>query len=183
MQAVENKQMKQKLYHDKSQVERGFTVKEPVRVRITDRGFTSQSAKWSPGVVLEVCGDRWYLVQKGAVTRRVHADHLTRALDNQKMSADLGNSFEEGSCLQEFQSVPGPVGVQNQESGLPQTDTESSQSGVVPPMSGNDYTVPITSSPTAKETEVEGHQEMTLSPSEPLRRSTRIRKPLVRVNL
>ena len=61
-QAVENKQMKQKLYHDKSKVERSFTVNEPVRVRITDRGFTSQSAKWSSGVVLEVCGDRWYLV-------------------------------------------------------------------------------------------------------------------------
>ena len=43
VQAVENKQMKQKLYHDKSQVERGFTVNEPVRVRITDRGFASQS--------------------------------------------------------------------------------------------------------------------------------------------
>lgn len=173
--AMENKQMKQKLYHDKSQVERGFTVNEPVRVRITDRGFTSQSVKWSPVVVLEVCGDRWYLVQMGAVTRRVHADHLVRALDNQKMSADLGNSFEEGSCLQEFQSVPGPVSVQNQESGLPRTDAESSQSGVVPSMSGNDYTVPIASSPiAAKETEVEAHPEMTLSPSEPLRRSTRI---------
>lgn len=64
------------------------------------------------------------------------------------MSADLGNSFEEGSCLQEFQSMPGPVGVQNQESGLPRTDAESSQSGVVPSMSGNDYTVPIAISPT-----------------------------------
>ena len=120
----------------------------------------------------------------GAVTRRVHADHLIRALDNQKMSADLGNSFEEGSCLQEFQSVLGPVSVQNQESGLPRTDAESSQSGVVPSMSGNDYTVPIASSPiAAKETEVEGHPEMTLSPSEPLRRSTRIRKLVVRLNL
>ena len=118
-QAVANKQMKQKLYHDKSQVERGFTVNKPVRVHITDRGFVSQSAKWSPGVVLEVCGDWWYLVLMGTVTRHVHADHLSRVLDNQKMSADLGNSFEEGSCLQEFQSVLGPVGVQNLESGLP----------------------------------------------------------------
>ena len=182
-QAVENKQMKQKLYHDQSQVDRGFTVNEPVRVLITDRRFASQSAKWSPGVVLEVCGDRWYLVQMGAVTRRVHADHLIRALDNQKMSADLGNSFEEGSCLQEFQSVLGLVGVQNQESGLPRTDEESSQSGVVPSMLGNDYTVPMASSPVAKETEVEGHLEMPLSPSEPLRRSTRIRKLVVRLNL
>ena len=151
------------LYHDKFQVERGFTVNEPVWVCITDRGLASQSAKWNPGVVLEVCGDWWYLIQMGAVTRRVHADHLIRALDNQKMSADLGNSFEEGSCLQEFQSVPGPVGVQNQESGLPRTDEESSQSGVVPSMSGNNYmTMPMASSPVAKETEVEGHPEMTL---------------------
>ena len=77
----------------------------------------------------------------------------------------------------------GPVGVQNQESGLPRTDEESSQSGVVPSMLGNDYTVPIASSPVAKETEVEGHPEMTLSPSEPLRHSSRIRKPVVRLNL
>ena len=137
-------------------------MNESVRVRITNRGFTSQSAKWSPGVVLEVRGDRWYLVQMSAVTRCGHADHLIRALDNQKMSADLGNPFEEGSCLQEFQSVPGPVGVQNQESGLPRTDEESSQSGVVPSKSGNDYTVPIVSSPVAKEIEVEGHPEMTI---------------------
>ena len=158
-------------------------MNKPVWVRIMNRGFTLQSAKWSPGVVLEVCGDRWYLVQMGAVTRRVHADHLIRALDNQKMLADLGNPFEEGSCLQEFQSVPGPVGVQNQESGLSRADEESSQSGIVPSMSGNDYTVPIASSPVAKETEVEGHPEMTLSPSEHLRRSSRIRKPVVRLNL
>ena len=50
-------------------------------------------------------------------------------------------------------------------------------------MSGNDYTVPIASSPVAKETQVEGHPEMTLSPSEPLRCSTRIQKPVVRLNL
>ena len=99
------------------------------------------------------------------------------------MLADLGNSFEEGSCLQEFQNVLEPVGVQNQKSAFPQTDEESSQSGVVPSMSGNDYTVPIASSPAAKETEVEGHPKMTLSPSEPLRRCTRIRKPVVRLNL
>ena len=111
------------------------------------------------------------------------ADHLIRARDNQKMSADLGNSFVEGSCLQEFQSVQEPVGAQNQESAFPWTDEESSESGVVPSMSGNDYTVPIASSPVAEETEVEGHPEMTLSPSEPLRRSTRIRKPVVRLNL
>ena len=79
--------------------------------------------------------------------------------------------------------MPGLVGVQNQESGLAQTDEESSQSGAVPSMSGNDYTMPIASSPVAKETKVEGHPEMTLSPSQPLRRSTRIRKPVVRLNL
>ena len=37
-------------------------------------------------------------------------------------------------------------------------------------MSGNDYTVPIASSPVAKETEVEGHSEMTLGSLSKLRR-------------
>ena len=36
-QVVENKQMKQKLYHDKSRIERGFTVNEPVQVCIQGR--------------------------------------------------------------------------------------------------------------------------------------------------
>ena len=106
-----------------------------------------------------------------------------RALDNQKMSVDLRSPFEEGSCLQEFQSVPRSVGVQNQESGLPRTDEGSSQSGVVPSILGNDYTMPIASSPVPKETKVEGHPEMTLSPSEPPRHSTSIQKPVVRLNL
>ena len=43
-------------------------------------------------------------------------------------------------------------------------------------MSGNDYTEPIASSPVAKETEVEGHSEMTLgSLSKPRRRRQRER--------
>ena len=36
-QAVERKQLKQKFYRDKSQVERSYWVNEPVRVRIPDR--------------------------------------------------------------------------------------------------------------------------------------------------
>ena len=81
--------------------------------------------------------------------------HLYEAALSQNVVVE--GSVVEGSCLQEFQSVLEPVGVQNQESVFPRTDEESSQSGVAPSMSGNDYTVPIASSPVAKETEVEGH--------------------------
>ena len=73
-QVVERKQLKQKFYHDKSQVERSYGVYEPVRVRIPDRGFGSQIVKWSPGVVLKADGSWWYLVQVGGSTRRVPAD-------------------------------------------------------------------------------------------------------------
>ena len=90
---VGNRQMKQKLYHDKSQVERGFMVKEPVRVRITDRGFMSQSVKWSPGVVLEVCGDQWYLVQMGTVTRRILIFFLGGKVVSRISIFKLGSSF------------------------------------------------------------------------------------------
>ena len=94
-----------------------------------------------------------------------------------------GTHLRKEAVCKNFKACRGLFGFQNQESGLPRTDEESSQSGAVPSMSGNDYTVPIASSPVAKGTEVEGLPEMTLSPSEPLRRSTRIRKPVVKLNL
>lgn len=74
-------------------------VNEFVWVCIIDRGFMLQFVKWSLGVVLEVCGDWWYFVQMGVVIRCVYVDYFIRVFDNQKMLVDLGNLFEEGSCL------------------------------------------------------------------------------------
>ena len=116
--AVESKQLKQKFYHDKSQVERIFRVNESVRVRIPDKGLKSRSVKWSPGVVLKACGARWYLVQVGDSTRHVHADNLFTAIDNENLLTDVGDSFEEGSCFRDSQSALGSEssaqGVQGQ---------------------------------------------------------------------
>lgn len=68
-------------------------------MRIPDSGFGSQIVKWSLGVVLKGDGGRWYLVQVGGSTRRVHADHLIGALGH------LVDSFEEGNCSLECRGV------------------------------------------------------------------------------
>ena len=97
-QVVERKQLKQKFYHNKSQVERSYGVNEPVRVRITDRGFGLQIVESGGCLVLKVDGSRWYLVHVGGSTRRAHADHLMGAFDHKNKSADFVDSFEEGNC-------------------------------------------------------------------------------------
>lgn len=50
-------------------------------------------------MVLKADGGWWYLVQVGDSTRRVHADHLIRALGH------LVDSLEEGNCSLECQGV------------------------------------------------------------------------------
>ena len=181
-QVVESKQMKQKSYHDKSHAERVFRVNESVRVRIPDIGLGLKSVKWSPGVVSKVCGGQWYLVQVGGLTRHVHADHLITAFD--KMSTDLGDSFDDGSCLRDLQSASEPEScAQSQESGLPKTVIVSSQSGRALPISENENSAPMGASPIAREIEAEDTSEMTLSEPQTLRRSIRTRKPVVKLNL
>ena len=95
------KQLKQTFYHNKSQVERVFRVDESVRVRIPDRGLKSQSVKWSPArCCLE--GVWWSAVScpsERINKTRVHAGHLITALENENSLTDLGDSFEERSCL------------------------------------------------------------------------------------
>ena len=149
-------------------------------------------------MVLKADGSRWYLVQVGGSTRRVHAGHLIGALGYKKRSADLVDSFEEGNSSLECQGVlesesqsaleteSGVEGIEGPE-GLSQFG-EGSRSGPIPlnqsskasPTSGNENTVAIGSSPAAGETEAGSTLEVA---SGTLRRSSRIRKPVVRLNL
>ena len=96
-QVVERKQLKQKFYHDKLQVERSYGINKPVRVCIPDRGFGSQTVKWSPGVVLKADGSRLYLVQVGGSTRRVHADHLIGALGHKRGQLNWLTHLQKGT--------------------------------------------------------------------------------------
>ena len=59
-------------------------------------------------MVLKADGSLWYLVHVCGSTRRVRAYHLIGALDHRNRSADLVDSFEEGNCSLECQSVSEP---------------------------------------------------------------------------
>ena len=173
-QVFESKQMKQKFHHDRSQVERTFKVNEPVRVRNPVSGFKSGSVKWSPGIVSKVCGRRWYLVQVGSSTRHVHADHLITA-SGDETSTDPSDSLELESHLRGSQNVFEPeLCTHDVQDGraviLPEPETENTEVTGGVPTQEQENTEPTGSSaiPTEGLT---------------LRRSTRIRKPVEKLNL
>ena len=142
--------------------------------------------KWSLGVVLKADGSRWYLVHVGGSTRRVHADHLIGALDHKNRSADFVHSFEEGNCSLECQSVSEPesqsVKTEGEIEGLqgPEGPVPRNESSKASPTSENESTVAIGSSHAVRETEAGSTLEVA---SRTLRRSSRIRKPVVGLNL
>ena len=70
---MEEKQLKQKEYHDEGHVKlREFKLNEFVLVRNWRGGIE----KWIPGRISQVKGPRTYLVPCGNQIRFVHADHL-----------------------------------------------------------------------------------------------------------
>ena len=71
--AVEEKQVKQKEYHDEGRVKfREFKLNELVLVR----NWRGEIEKWIPGRISQVKGPRTYLVRCGNQIRFVHVDHL-----------------------------------------------------------------------------------------------------------
>ena len=104
-------------------------------------------------------GSRWYLVQVGGSTRRVHADHLIGALGYKKRSADLVDSSESQSALETesgVEGIEGPEGVSQFGEGSRSGPVPLNQNSEASPTSGNENTVAIGSSPAAGETEAGG---------------------------
>ena len=156
-QAIETKQEKQKEYKDlKNHRERQFSENDTVRVRNTESNGNSE--KWILGRVVKVCGLRNYLVKTGYRTRFVHADHLIRAQDKEP------NETSEVELL------------------LPESYQQS------PPVLGN-YTVsddicqPNVSAANVKSEPSFDHGAESMSSPVVLRRSSRIKKPVDRLNL
>ena len=153
-QVVENQQQKQKMYKDlKCKRERSFVRNDSVRVR--NSRANSKTDKWIPGTVIKVCGPRTYVVRTGHKTRYVHTDHMIRAHDN----------------------VP---------------DDVSEPDVMVPESSGqniNDDNVNPLNSTSEPHVDLPENEDIVVSPlvvSSPptvLRRSQRIRKPVVKLNL
>ena len=64
----------------KCKTDRPFARNDRVRVRNTRAN--SKTDKWILGTVIKVCGPRAYVVRTGHKTRYVHTDHLIRAQDD-----------------------------------------------------------------------------------------------------
>ena len=153
-QAVENKQEKQKTYKDlKCKRDRTFARNDRVRVRNTRAN--SKTDKWILGTVIKVCGPRTYVVRTGHKTRYVHNDDLIRAHD------EVPGDFSEPEVI-----VP-------ELSGQTVTDID------VNPLDG------ICNSHANLSENEDSLVSPTVvsSPSTILRRSQRVRKPVVKRNL
>ena len=158
-QTIESKQNKQKKYKDfKSHQDRLFVENDIVRVRNTQA--SSNTERWILGRVVKVCGPRTYLVKTGHKTRYVHVDHLIKAHD--KVPDEIGEL-----------DIPVPELCDQSNLGIDQG--QSSTSVPQPPDNFSDENNEPNSSVN------EGHVN-TPSPAV-LRRSERVRKPVVRLNL
>ena len=86
--AVEEKQVKQKEYHDEGCVKlREFKLNELVLVRNWRGGIE----KWIPGRISQVKGPRTYLVRCGNQIRFVYADHLKGTGGNHSWGSVAGS--------------------------------------------------------------------------------------------
>ena len=107
--------------------------------------------KWSPGIVLKVCGSRWYLVQVGNLTRHVHADHLITA-SGDETPTDPGDSLEPENHLRVSQNVFEPeLCTHDVEDGRPEPETENTEVTGGLPKQEQENTEPTGGSPVPTE--------------------------------
>ena len=142
------------MYKDlKCKRERSFVRNDSVRVR--NSRANSKTDKWIPGTVIKVCGPRTYVVRTGHKTRYVHTDHMIRAHDN------VPDDVSEPDVM-----VPESSGQKINDDNVNPLDT-TSEPHVDLPENKDIVVSPLVVS----------------SPPTVLRRSQRIRKPVVKLNL
>ena len=153
-QVVENKQEKQKTYKDlKCKRERSFVRNDSVWVR--NPRANSKTDKWIPGTVIKVCGPGTYVVRTGHKTRYEHTDHMIRAHDNVPDDVSEPDVMVPESSSQKINhDNVNPLDSTSE----PHADLPESEDIVVSPL-------------------------VVSSPPTVLRRSQRIRKPVVKLNL
>ena len=153
-QVVENKQEKKKMYKDlKCKRERSFVRNDIVRVR--NSRANSKTDKWIAGTVIKVCGPRAYVVRTGHKTTYVHTDQIIRAHDNVPDDVSEPDVMVPESSGQKINDDnENPLNSISE----PHVDLPENKDIVVPPL-------------------------VVSSPPTVLRRSQRIRKPVVKLNL
>ena len=156
-QKVESKQSSQRRHFRGSRRQRSFHVGNKVRVLAPSH----REGKWELGEVVTVCGTRRYLVDVGGRVRSVHVDHMLQANDNQEC---LQESCDNLGLDDYFDLVSVPELAQSKQSDV---DVGTSKSPVK-----------STSGPS---TDVQSETTPKLTP-QPLRRSQRLRKPVVKLS-
>lgn len=154
-QVVESKQEKQKVYKDmKCKRDRPFVRYDRVRVRNTKAN--SKMEKWIPGTVVKVCGPRSYVVRTGHTTRYVHTDHMIKARDY--VPDDISEPEITVPESYEQSVIDGNENPPDSISAQPQVDLTDVETSIVSPANVS-------------------------SPTTVPRRSQRIRKPIVKLDL
>lgn len=176
---VETKQEGQKVHFDRNRKpERGFEVGDVVRVLNTRA--QSKVDKWLLGAVIEVKVPRNYLVKVGSGSRLVHADHLVRVSEHEK---------KHGGSVPEVLDPPVNYPVVDVETRVVNPHSQGplvTEQSAIPTPSPHAREAPITRSSVIPEDQSERIFE-SVNPVVPtasgLRRSSRVRKPVQKLNL
>ena len=153
---VEEKQRRQKHYFDSHKKERSFRPDDAVRVLSPPN--KSSDNKWDVGKIVEVCGTKRYLVEVGDKIRSFHVDHMIPAHDEPKPE----HKFQTPEYLPESQFEENTVG---EEQGSVSTDKDANSSSQSQCTSTDQNKSTVDSEPVT------------------LRRSSRIRKPVLKLDM
>ena len=167
---VEKKQKAQKEQFDRHRKqERYFDIGDIVRVKNPrPKGKTD---KWLLGSVIEVKGPRNYIVKIGSVTKLVHADHMVKTFEECETESQM-NEFSD-PILPNFDIGTQPV------KGVSSTPIENSS--VLKPLENTGVKFPGNSGKITLNQNTPVKTNVVVEPV--LRRSCRVRKPVVKMNL
>ena len=155
---MEQKQQAQKEQFDGCKQERLFEVGDVVRVK--NQRAQSKTDKWLLGSVIKIRGSRNYEVKVGSVTKLMHADHMFKTSENPVVITEVLPEVCDTTVTSSnpTRMCVNPENVINPTGSFGETKPEN--------------TIEV-SSPKEKPSVI----------SQPVRRSSRIKKPVERLNL
>ena len=195
---VSQKQAKQKSSFDKNKQVRVFEVDDEVRVKNTRS--VSKTDKWCRGVVVGVRGPRNYVVRFGNSSKLVHADHMLKAQDNLETpgavfspsptsvttsaSPNISSRVATQPLVTSGQSQNGNSHVQQREQspGIGEGKQTSVENALRQSVSNSINTDSVPNQTDKLRQAVPNNNQL---PKEPvsLRRSTRVKTPVVRLDM
>ncbi|RUM45434.1 MAG: hypothetical protein DSY80_03315 [Desulfocapsa sp.] len=171
---VEFKQLKQKEDHDRSKMTlREFSLHEIVRIR----NYLGGGRKWDLGKIIRVLGPQRYLVRIGGRTRQAHVDQLL------KVSQPPDGEYQPEQTVVPQQIEVPPDREQPPTPQLPAPQPSTPQLPVPQVPVPELPTTPILPPPAVSEPDEATVVPQARTPEPIVRRSTRVSKPVVRLDL